>query len=263
MKLSISWIFDHINANWKKQDIDTIITRFNSVTAEIENFYKVKFDLSNFAIAQISEIQNNSVKVYIPEWKMEEVLPKRDDLKKEAFFLVLKKENQIYWAKLNDFHLFKEGYIPAVDVDEKNLTGGWKNNFETEDIIIEIDNKSITHRPDMWGHRGFAREIAAFMNLELIPESKFLEQKEVFNFDKKSKTTKTNPISIEIEDPQACYRFAGIYLDKVENRNCDLFILSRLLKVDVRPIDLLVDISNYLTLDWSQPVHMYDSSKVK
>ena len=264
MKLSISWIFDHINADWRKQDIDLIVSKFNKISAEIEDFYKVKFNLDKFAVAKIISEQGDKCKVSIPEWKKEIELPQREN---GLFFLVsdssgTKKDDQVCWATLNDFNLLKDGLMPAIDIEEKDLNGDWKKTFETEDIILEVDNKSITHRPDMWGHRGFAREIAAFMDLEFLPASKFLAKKEVFNFDKKAKATKTNPISIEIDAPKACFRFAGIYLDSIKNKACNPFILSRLIKVDARPIDFLIDITNYLTLDWSQPVHAYDATKI-
>ncbi len=260
MKLSISWIFDHINADWRKQDIDLIVSRFNKISAEIEDFYKVKVNLDKFAIAQVVSDHGDKLKLSIPEWKKEVELPKRED---GLFFIVSNKDDQIHWATLNDFNLLKDGLMPAIDIEEKDLNGAWKKTFETEDIILEIDNKSITHRPDMWGHRGFAREIAAFMDLEFLPAGKFLAEKEVFNFDKKAKSTKTNPISIEIDAPKACYRFAGIYLDGIKNKACNPFILSRLINVDARPINFLVDITNYLTLDWSQPVHAYDATKIE
>lgn len=260
MKLSISWIFDHINADWRKQDIDLIVSQFNKISAEIEHFYKVKFNLDKFAAAKVVGSNNGNIKLLIPEWKTEIELPKREEA---SFFMVIKNDNDIRFATLNDFNLLKEGFIPALDIQEKDLSGGWKNNFEDEDVILEVDNKSITHRPDMWCHRGFAREIAAFMDLEFLPASKFLAQKEVFNFDKKAEPTKTNPIAIQIDAPQACSRFAGIYFDKIENRSSNTFIISRLLKIDSRPINLIIDLTNYLTLDWSQPVHAYDTSSVE
>ena len=51
MKLSLAWIFDHIDADWKKQDVQNIMRLFNQTTAEIECFYEVNFDLSHFFLA--------------------------------------------------------------------------------------------------------------------------------------------------------------------------------------------------------------------
>ncbi|MBD3273145.1 phenylalanine--tRNA ligase subunit beta [Candidatus Dependentiae bacterium] len=260
MKLSVSWIFDHINADWRKQDIDFLVSQFNKISAEIENYYKVKFNLDKFAAAKVESKNEDKFKVSIPEWKKNIELPKREE---GTFFIVTNKDGRIRWADLNDFNLLKDGLIPEIDIQEKDLNGNWKKNFETEDVILEVDNKSITHRPDMWGHRGFAREIAAFMDLEFLPSNKFLVDKEIFNYDKKAPSTQSNPISIKIDASQACHRFAGIYFDNIKNKPCNPFVLNRLLKVDARPINLLVDITNYLTLDWSQPVHAYDAAKIE
>ncbi len=263
MKLSLSWIFDHINADWRKQDIDYLISKFNAVSGEMEDFYKVKFNLKNFAIGRVIEINHKSVKLNIPEWDKDESFPVRSDAIINHYFMVTSDELGIRYAKLNDFNLAKEGLIPDLYLQEKELDGSWKEKFETEDIILEVDNKSITNRPDMWCHRGFAREIAAFMDLEFLPESKFLDEKPVFDFDKKTKITKTNPISIVIDDESACARFSGIYFESIKNRPTDILILSRFLKIDVRPINMLVDLTNYLMLDWSQPVHVYDAKTIE
>jgi phenylalanyl-tRNA synthetase beta chain len=271
MKLSISWIFDHIGVDWKKQNIGDLVSKFNLVSAEIEHFYKVEFDLTRFALCKVIKEDSSSFTVSIPEWKKEVVLPKRDDSKssisistKDLVFMVCaNKGKDISWAKLKDFDMDKDGLIPPLDVSEKDLSGGWKNYFEAQDYILEVDNKSITHRPDMWCHRGFAREIAAMLDLNLIPTEKFLVKKEVFTFDKLAKGTKTNPISIEIKAEKECKRFAGMYLSSMQNRPTNPLILSRFLKVGVRPMNGFVDLTNYLMLDWSQPVHAYDAQKIE
>ncbi len=270
MKLSISWIFDHIDGKWEKQDIDYLIQKFNVTSAEIEGYHKVEFDLDWFALCKVISQNLQNFKILIPEWKKEIDLPVRDDSRsffsidaKNLFYMVKKTENKIEWATFNHFDSDKQGFIPSLDVQEKDLKGDWKKSFESKDIILEVDNKSITHRPDMWGHRGFAREIAAILNLNFFPDNKFLVNKQVFTYDKKAKSTKTNPIEIEIKDKKACRRFAGIYFSSIENRPSNPLIVSRLLKVGVRPINGIVDITNYLTLDWSQPVHAYDAQKIE
>ncbi|MFH1643831.1 MAG: phenylalanine--tRNA ligase subunit beta [bacterium] len=275
MKLSLSWIFDHIDADWQKQNVEEIVKRFNQVTAEIEDFYSVEFDLRNFALGSVTSFDKNSFTISIPEWKKEVKLPTQNissyclpEQKKLFFIMTLRQaqgelgNDKIGFATLQDFGVEKEGFLPPVSATDKDLDGSWKNRFEAKDIILDIDNKSITHRPDMWGHRGFAREIAAFMKLPFLPEDKFLNEKEVENFTKKTDSTDQNPISIEIDAPKACHRFSGIYFDLIENKPTDIFILSRLLKIGMRPINAIVDITNYLMFDWTQPTHAYDASKI-
>ena len=270
MKLSIAWIFDHIDADWKKQDINNLVKRFNQVTAEIEDFYKVEFDLKNFSLAKVVDDGVKNFKVSIPEWKTELELPCRE-LKKhflpenfsDLAFLVYKDNDKIRWATLADFNVDKDGLLAPVSVSDGDLKGKWKDKFENKDVIIEVDNKTVTHRPDMWGHRGFAREIAAFLDLPFIPESKFIKNVEVISADKKTKPTKDNPISIEISNSDNCKRFAGTYFSSIQHQASDITMFSRILKVGSRPINSVIDLTNYLMLDWSQPVHAYDASRIE
>lgn len=114
----------------------------------------------------------------------------------------------------------------------------------------------------MWGHRGFAREIAAFLDLPLLPEKKFLAKLTSKQFNTSSQTTETTPFIIENNAQKQCKIFNGLYIPSIKNKPSDIFIMSRLLKVDARPINSLVDLTNYVMLDWSQPVHAYDAEKI-
>ena len=267
MKLSIAWIFDHIDADWRDQNIDTLISKFNQTTTEIEGFQHFTFNLDNYYLAQLPTQQ--STKAFIPELNKEVAIKPRantyDLLPSSATnitFMVKKNKDAFVWASLADFGVEKDGLIPALDATEEDLKGTWREKFENKDIIIEVDNKSITHRPDMWGHRGFAREIAAFLNLPFKPkEDMLVSQKQLF-FDNASQPTKTCPFVIENKAPDICNVFNGLYFSSIENKPSNIFITSRLLKVEARPITGIVDLTNYVTLDWSQPVHAYDAEKV-
>ena len=72
-----------------------------------------------------------------------------------------------------------------------------KDYLPIEDIIVEIDNKSLTNRPDLWGHYGIAREIAAITDHELLP----LDIEEIEN-------TSEN-LEIAIKNPDLCYRYTN------------------------------------------------------
>jgi len=267
MKLSLRWIYDHIDAPANLKDIDTIFERFNAVTAEIEGFEYVSFDISQYFLGTIMGTENSVLHVSIPELCQDITLPLRggdNEIDPIARVFMIKKDgNNFSWATLADFNVDKDGFIPALDADEKDLSGSWRDTFEADDIIIEVDNKSITHRPDMWGHRGFAREIAGFMELPFKSKDEFLKTLPIKEFSNKSEATQTNPFTIEIKDLDACKRFTGIYLKSIENRPTNIFMLSRLLKIGARPLNGIVDVTNYLTHDWSQPVHAYDAAKIE
>lgn len=266
MKLSLSWIFDHIDSNWRDVDVDRLAARFNQVTAEIEDFYRISYDISTFFIGLK---QKDSDSVFIPELKKELTLPPRNNTTDlvsenldECAFLIKEEDGDFFWAVLSDFGVEKEGFLPALDISEEDAAGGWRSYFEADDIILEVDNKSITHRPDMWGHRGFAREIAAFLELPFKTKGDFLSGLPVVSFDKKSEPTNTNSFVIDNQTNGQCRKFNGLFIPSIENRPSNVFIVSRLLKVGSRPINGIVDLTNYVTLDWSQPVHAYDANKI-
>jgi len=264
MKLSLAWIFDHIEADWKSQDVNEIYTKFNATTAEIENFHHLKFDLSNFYFCKIQSQSPRGITVGIPEQSYEFMLPSRQlDLSGAQYFLVKIKDKSATWANLKDFGLDKDEFMPPFSITEEELKGSWRNKFETEDVIIEVDNKSITHRPDMWCHRGFAREIAAFMNLPFKNKDSFLAKHNIMQFETISQPTRSSTFTVENKTPKTCNIFSGLYFPHVENKPSDLFIASRLIKIGSRPINGLVDLTNYLMNDWSQPVHVYDADKIQ
>lgn len=119
-----------------------------------------------------------------------------------------------------------------------------------DDYIIEIDNKSLTHRPDLWGHYGIARELAAIYKLPLreLPALDFDEDLDSY------------PVRIEKED--TCSRFIAVEYENIDARKSPLWLQAALLKVDVKPINLIVDITNYVMMTTGQPTHAYDEGHV-
>jgi phenylalanyl-tRNA synthetase beta chain len=122
---------------------------------------------------------------------------------------------------------------------------------ELDDIIVEIDNKSLTNRPDLWGHYGIAREIAAITNHELLP----LALANIPN-DQKNLKIKNNA-------PDLCYRYTGIKLTDIKNNTTPVAMQIFLYYVGMRSISLLVDLTNYVMLELGQPMHAFDARIVK
>ena len=126
-----------------------------------------------------------------------------------------------------------------------------KEYLPINDIVVEIDNKSLTNRPDLWGHYGIAREIAAISNHELIP----LEIEEVKN--------NLKDLDVKINNTELCNRYCGIKIDNITNNKTPLDMQIFLYYVGMRSISLLVDLTNYLMLELGQPMHAFDSRVVK
>lgn len=111
-----------------------------------------------------------------------------------------------------------------------------------EDVILEIDNKSITHRPDLWSHFGFARELASQLRLPIT----FNPFESLWNFDLSVKL----PRVLENQNAHSYYA----------SSICEVFVIpskrkfqSRLQKCGIRVINNVVDVSNYVMLEMGQP----------
>ncbi|MGB0620241.1 MAG: phenylalanine--tRNA ligase subunit beta [Myxococcota bacterium] len=120
-----------------------------------------------------------------------------------------------------------------------------------DDWIIEIDNKSLTHRPDLWGHRGIAREVAAIYERELLPLDTSLPA-----------TGEGAPYPIAVETT-GCTRYVGLPIDGISPGPSPDWLRWLLLAVGQRPIDLLVDLSNFVMMDLGQPNHVFDRNRLE
>ncbi|MFC1845527.1 phenylalanine--tRNA ligase subunit beta [Candidatus Dependentiae bacterium] len=263
MKISVAWIFDHIDADWQKIDIAQLVDKFNRTTAEIEGVDNVSMDPDSMSLVEVVSLGADAVTVSSPELKKEMTLTPRKDAQKGQFFLIKKDGKDYRWISLVDLGCGKDGLLPALYVDEVMRAGGWKKSFEAQDYILEIDNKSITHRPDMWSHRGFAREVAAILNLSLVPLENITVQKEVKAFDNHAPSSPDSPIEISLKDQKVGKRFAGLYCGSVQNRPSSLRVALRLARTGNRPINALIDATNFVMLDVGQPMHAFDASVLK
>ena len=261
MKISLSWVFDHINAPRVGINVEQLIERFNKTTAEIEGWQRITFPLQELSVAQVIELSKDSVTLISPEWQRELTLPIRPDAARETWFLIARTAESHRWATTRDFGSTKEALFAPVMVNEPFSRGQWKDKLEAEDYILEVDNKSITHRPDMWGHRGFAREIAALYDLPLIPISELCASAKMHKAARQTRINKSMPFSISIDTPN-CSRFAAIYLQQVDACPTLLWTAHRLCRVDGKPISALVDGTNYAMLDIGHPMHAFDADKV-
>ena len=121
--------------------------------------------------------------------------------------------------------------------------------LDMDDVLLEIDNKSMTNRPDLWGHYGIAREIAALYNLELAEIKPF-------------ETDVQSDFKVEILDPDRCTRYIGVEMTGVAVKPSPYRMQNRIWKAGMRPINALVDITNYVMLATGNPTHAFDADNI-
>lgn len=117
------------------------------------------------------------------------------------------------------------------------------------ETLIDIDNKSMTNRSDLFSHANMAREIAAVFGHEYIaPELKPLPEG-------------LPELDVVIEDTESCTRYIGMELN-VKVGPSPEYIQRRLQACGIKVINNVVDITNYVMLELGEPMHAFDADKV-
>ena len=126
-------------------------------------------------------------------------------------------------------------------------------------VVLDIDNKSITHRPDLWGHYGMAREFAATFGSELKrPFNDRWQEKMLSLFDGSE-----SPVRITVDPTSYCRAYYGYTVRGVTVAESPAWMQKRLLDCGLRPINSIVDISNYVMLETGQPNHIFDRRSIE
>ncbi len=140
-----------------------------------------------------------------------------------------------------------------IEMDESIPLGtDIKSIFDIDDIIFEVDNKSLTNRPDLWGHYGIAREFATITGRAL----KAPKTVDVDDF-------KNLPaVDVNVKSPDLCYRYTAMKVDNVTRKVSPANMRIRLFYCGSRAINFLADLTNYVMLELGQPMHAFDNAKV-
>jgi phenylalanyl-tRNA synthetase beta chain len=127
------------------------------------------------------------------------------------------------------------------------------------DYIIDIENKMFTHRPDLFGQLGIARELAGIQGHSFKSPDWYKEDADI------TADGRNGSLKIEIKNqvPKLVPRFCALVIKDVKVGPSPLWLQSFLVRVGVRPINNIVDITNLVMLDTAQPLHAYDYDKVK
>ncbi len=275
MFLSMNWISDFVDLTGL--DKTKLINQFSLSAAEVENeiFYKGS-DLSGIVVAEIKSVEDHPdskklhlLKVDAGDGTLTDVVCGAPNVKvgmKTAFAKVGAKIGEITIAPrpLAGYESFgmccseKElgisddnSGIMEITEDVKNGTD-IKEIYDIDDIIFEVDNKSLTNRPDLWGHYGIAREFATLAKRPLKP----LQCVDLTKYNNLPK------VDMKIED-KLCQRYSCLQVENITKTVSSVNMRIRLFYCGMRGINLLADLTNYLMLEMGQPMHAFDSRKVE
>lgn len=275
MFLSMNWISDYVD--FTGLDKLDLIHRFSLSTAEVENEIFLKGqDLKGVVCAEIKSVEAHPeseklhlLKVDIGEPDLVDVVCGAPNVRvgmKTAFAKVGAQIGDITIAprKLAGFTSngmccsekeigISDDNSGIMDITDDIPNGtDLKDVYAIDDIVFEVDNKSLTNRPDLWGHYGIAREFAALAGRELKP----LDTVDLHAYDNLPK------VDMKIEDP-LCQRYSCLQVENIHTNVSPVNMRIRLYYCGMRAINFLADLTNYLMLEMGQPMHAFDSRKVE
>jgi phenylalanyl-tRNA synthetase beta chain len=147
--------------------------------------------------------------------------------------------------------------IVEIDADKQpgQLFGDAYNL--TNDVVIDIENKMFTHRPDCFGFLGVAREIAGIQNMPFKSPDWYQPSPDLFGKEANL------PLHIDNQLPELVPRFSAITMADVDTKPSPLWLRIELAKVGIKSINNIVDYTNFFMILTGQPLHAYDYDKVK
>lgn len=273
MKISLNWIKEFVDLDGI--DEQELVKKFGLATAEVEGVEVLGKDVSGIIIARIESVEAHPNSKKLHKLKVntgKEILdvvcgaPNVREGMKVAFAQIGANVKGVTISKASvagedsygmccagDELGISDDHAGILDIQEDvELGTDFKSIYPVDDIVFEIDNKSLTHRPDLWCHYGIAREIATITKRPLKP----LNLVDLTKYDNKP------ALDISVESKN-CYRYSGIKIENITRKISPLAMQIRLYYTGMRAINYLADLTNYVMLEVGQPMHAFDGNFVK
>ena len=273
MFLSMNWIGDFVDLS----DLDkkALIKNFTLSTAEVEDIIVKGEDTYGVIVAKIVSVENhpNSKKLHLLKVDtgsgIIDVVCGAPNVREGMRVALATEGGSVSGMKIatatvagyeshgmccSEAELgMSDDHSGIIEVTEDVPLGtDIKTIYDIDDIIFEVDNKSLTNRPDLWGHFGIAREFATITG-------RALKAPTAINTD----AYRDLPaVAVSVKDPELCYRYSAIKVENVTRKVSPVNMRIRLYYCGSRAINFLADLTNYVMLELGQPMHAFDNAKV-
>ena len=147
--------------------------------------------------------------------------------------------------------MLASGFELGLNRDHSGIVEWLGDERLRPDSVIDVDNKSLTHRPDLWGHLGLAREVAAILHKTLRDPVKAV-----------SFPHARSAVKVDIADFGLCPRYSALVFDHVIVGPSPLWLQYRLEAIGLNSINNVVDVTNYIMSELAQPMHAFDAAKL-
>ena len=287
MKISLNWLKQYINLDLEPEKVAEMLTDCGLEVGGIETFQSVKGGLEGLVIGEVNTKNKHPnadklslTTVDVGNGKQLQIICGAPNVDAGQKVVVAKPGITIYPADGKPFKIkeakirgeLSQGMICAEDeiglgaghdgimvLDEKAEVGSLASNyFEIEeDTVFELD--LTPNRIDGASHVGVARDLAAVLNCQLSTANCQLRMPSVDDF----KPDNTNlPIEIIVEDQEACSRYCGVTVSGIEVKTSPAWLQNRLKAIGQKPINNVVDATNFVLHELGQPLHAFDASEI-
>ncbi|MCF8297041.1 MAG: phenylalanine--tRNA ligase subunit beta [Saprospiraceae bacterium] len=286
MKLSYNWLKQYVDIDIEPEKLSELLTDCGLEVESFEKFQSVEGGLEGIVVGEVLSCEKHPnadkltvTTVNIGSDRSLPIVCGAPNVAKGQKVLVATVGTELFFTgepfKIKKANLRgepSEGMICAEDelglgsshdgimvLDEKVEVGTLAKNYFNieEDWIYEIG--LTPNRADATSHIGSARDIVALIN-HIYPEKNVslkIPSVEEFKVDNKNRN-----IDIIIEDEIACPRYSGITISGIEVKESPDWLKNRLKAVGLRPINNIVDITNFILMEVGQPLHAFDADKI-
>ncbi len=141
-------------------------------------------------------------------------------------------------------------------LDKKAKAGqSFASYLRANDTVFEIDNKSLSNRPDLFSHYGIARELSAIFSLELKDYEEFFSEIKI--------PEKVEKLEVEVDKKELCPRYMAVKIAGIKIKESPEWLKNRLIAIGQKPINNLIDLGNYIMFEIGQPLHIFDAENIK
>lgn len=273
MFVSMNWIKDFVDL--EGQDLEKLIHRFTLSTAEVEDIEYKGRDIKEVVVGEILSCENHPDSDHLHVLKVDagdqiyDVVCGASNARAGLKTAFCRLGGQVGDLKIKSTKLrgcvsngmccsekeigISDNHDGIMELDAALVNGtDLKALYPIEDLVFEVDNKSLTNRPDLWGHYGMAREFAALTN-------QHMKELPVMEND----YTGENEVDISITNQALAYRYTSVRIENITRQVSPMEMKIRLFYCGTRAINLLADLTNYLMLELGQPMHAFDGTKIE
>ncbi len=273
MFLSMNWIGDFVDLSGL--DKKALIKNFTLSTAEVEDIFVKGEDTYGVIVAKIVSVENhpNSKKLHLLKVDtgsgIVDVVCGAPNVREGMKVALATNGGAVMGHKITTAKI--AGYesngmccsLAELGLSDDN-SGIWeieddialgtdiKSVYDIDDIVFEVDNKSLTNRPDLWSHYGIAREFATITGRPLKP----LNLVDVKKYDHLPE------VKIDVKATELVYRYSAIKVENINRKVSPVNMRIRLYYCGSRAINFLADLTNYVMMEVGQPMHAFDCAKV-